>query len=632
MQKDKIIKNVLIWDSDAPFNLDSNQIILWRDHENINDLSNKIVSMPHLVEEMASNLRSSYLEWVYIFGKTKVAKKSIIEHLEIRPGLSYWWMASIAQKCNILNNSRINDAVKLIALEKLLSGSGHCNLILYSSNARLAECLSMYCDQNGWSYEWKQVKEKRKTTWFQRRNWHRNLPRTVRTLLSFSYYIGSRLFIISNFTRRRLPEGNISFFDIFAHLDKEGMKSGHFKSNYWGLLVDKLSLRDETVNWFHLFYKHKAIPSFYVADRLVGIFQKNVSKNQSHTLLDTLPSVNAIIKAWRDYLKLYQLKNLFLELKLQVLTNKSKLNLWPLHYDDWIESIAGPKALVECLRLATFEENIMRLPKQKIGFYICENQAWEMALIYAWKKYQNGTLVAVPHSTIRYWDLRYFYDPRIYLTENYNNIPLPNYYAVNGPVMKSLTISGGYPERKIIEVEALRFMYLELFKSSQQKFINSNTILICGDFLLETNNKIFDWLENLNSLNSINFIFKPHPAFDYKINMKLISKLNLEIDRRPLSELFQYTNIVITSAITSAAVDAYCSGKKVIQIASNSGLNVNALRGLPDTYLVRNQNELESIIKKRFKYDCENRKPYFRLDSKLSSWIDMIERNDFNNE
>jgi surface carbohydrate biosynthesis protein (TIGR04326 family) len=276
-----------------------------------------------------------------------------------------------------------------------------------------------------------------------------------------------------------------------------------------------------------------------------------------------------------------------------------------------------------------FEVLLDRLPKQKMGVYISENQPWEISLIYAWKKNQHGKLVAVPHTTVRYWDLRYFHDPISYFIKSNSSLPLADYIAVNGPLMHSLIIDGGYPKDRVVEVEALRFMHL----NSITKIIHScdaeDQILICGDFLTETNDKIFSWLEKImpSLPKRIRFIFKAHPAFPYAPNQKIISKLNLQIDERPLENILHDCNIIVASAITSAGVDAYCAGKRVLQIPSNLGLNVNPLRGMNEVRLVRNPFELLTEINSETQIVKNKISTYFYLDPQLIAWKKLIRDN-----
>ena len=59
--------------------------------------------------------------------------------------------------------------------------------------------------------------------------------------------------------------------------------------------------------------------------------------------------------------------------------------------------------------------------------YLQENQGWEFALIQVWEKAKSWELIGVPHSTIRYWDMRYYFDSRHYNDYDTKRIPRPKH-------------------------------------------------------------------------------------------------------------------------------------------------------------------------------------------------------------
>ena len=77
--------------------------------------------------------------------------------------------------------------------------------------------------------------------------------------------------------------------------------------------------------------------------------------------------------------------------------------------DDFKNSFFGKKLMSNLYLLNLIKTSFQRINKQKIGFYLQENMDWEFSLSWAWKRYGHGKLVGYPHSTIRFWDLRYFF-------------------------------------------------------------------------------------------------------------------------------------------------------------------------------------------------------------------------------
>jgi surface carbohydrate biosynthesis protein (TIGR04326 family) len=522
----------------------------------------------------------------------------------------------------------------LLALEKLLATKSIQGVTLHSPNARLSECLESYCKELGCDFQWQRLALS-EPVGASRRTIHSSLPPLTRAVISLGWFCVRRLPNAFHKSRQLARIGSISFFDVLVHLDKLALESGRFVSNYWGPLVDKLFSNKVSTNWFHHFYPHPAVPTFMAANRLVGNFRKNASGLELHGLIDVFPSVRTVLRAWRDYWRIRRTARAIEGFQSGVRPQGSGLNLWPLHNDEWTDSIFGPNALMECLRLGLFEALLAKLPHQTVGVYICENQPWELSLIHAWRNCGHGRLIAVPHSTFRYWDLRYFYDRRVYYSGKPSDMPLPDQYAVNGPVAKGISLAGGYPAGMIVEVEALRFMHLagSRLGHSGQSATNQNSVdgvkkvLICGDFLSSTNARIFDWLHHIEGElpRNARFFFKPHPAFPYKVSSEFAQRIGLRVSERPLGELLQECDVVITSAVTSAAVDSYCSGKQVIQISEGRGLNVNALRGLAGVHLAFSPGDLANFLQKNVDLNAVfTPVHYFRLDSSLRGWWDVL--------
>jgi len=628
---------ILVWDAEGVPDEGHGLTVLWRGFEYSGQGTpyvGQVLAISRLVEDWSDELRGRYLAWVHALGETLVQGRTVVEHFLIRPGLSYWWMASTAQKYSISAMSMIPDAIKLLALEKLLATESVQRIVLYSSNARLAECLESYCRDLGSYFEWQRPALSEALS-ASRKSAYGRLPSLARAVISFGWFCVSRLPAVFHKSRQQPGAGKISFFDILVHLDKRAIGSGRFRSNYWGELVDRLSDNNMSANWFHHFYPHPAVRTFTVANRLVERFRENASGAQFHGLIDVFPSVKATLRAWRDYWHLRRTVRVIDGFQSGVRPQESALNLWPLHKDEWAESISGPNALMECLRLGLLEVALAKLPHQPLGVYICENQPWEISLIHAWRNRGHGQLIAVPHSTLRYWDLRYFHDRRVYSPCKPGDMPVPDQYAVNGPIAKAMALEGGYPAEKIIEVEALRFMHLARSSSVGRSTTNKNPIdsvkkiLICGDFLATTNDRIFDWLQRMEGALPPNasFIFKPHPAFPYAVNQEFAKRIGLRVDERSLAKLLAECDIVITSAITSAAVDAYCTDKQVIQIPDGRGLNANPLRGLVGVRLAVTPTDLANALQENVDGNAVATKaPYFRLDISLQAWLDILTR------
>lgn len=617
---------LLVWDADGAPPLGDWTTVLWRQYASVKDPS--IISIAQLVEQKADELRVRYLAWIHDLGEARIDGRRVIDHLSLRPGFSYWWMSSLAQKFNASGASQIDNAIKALALEMLVVALQAKSIVLISGNHRLADCVQGMCLTKGLSYEWRPVKAS--AIKGNRHSLYRSLPHAWRAFIYLAWYVLKAIPLALQ-KRSAIPEhvGEVLFIDVLVHLDKRAISNGSFISNYWTALVEKLTEWRIKSSWLHIYYRHPAVSSPAKAQRLIQGFNKSSGESQFHTLIERSLNLRLLGKVLRDY---FTVRRSLADLRSigDVRPTGSDLNLWSLHSEEWRDSLCGKEAMINCLRLSLVEEAVSRFPSQRLGIYISENQPWEMALVYAWKAAGHGTLIGTPHTTVRFWDLRYHYDARSYLTGNDKGLPLPDILAVNGPAARESVLASGYPPERVTEVEALRFLHLLRSRSgniTRSSPRNELRILVCGDFLAETNRRILAWLEiAARSLpHDTIYVFKPHPA--YPLNSADNPVLKLEMSEAPLADLLADCDVVFTSNITSAAVDAYCAGISVIQMLDGNTFNMSPLRGLKDVVYVTNPMELAEAIRTAPQRERRVAEPYFYLDEALPRWRKLLSLN-----
>jgi surface carbohydrate biosynthesis protein (TIGR04326 family) len=613
-----------VWDVDESAIPGDWTTVLWRGSAGIDNTD--MLSISYLVEKNADELRARYLGWIYDLGQTLIGGKRIIDHLLLRPGLSFWWMTSLAQQFNISGTSRIDDAIKAIALEQLVVTRQTTKLVLTSANRRLSECLQSMCLAKNMHYEWRQVNcaPGRQSAF----TLYASLPHLMKAFI----YLGRQVIKAVPLLRSKritVPDQvlDVMFIDVLVHLDGRSLSKGVFGSNYWSALVGKLPEWNIKSNWVHLFFRHPAIPTPFAAQRHVDRFNVTAGFSQFHYLLERSLGGKVLWATLRYYFIIRRTSIRLREIS-SVSLNNSDLDLWPLHSDEWHDSIIGKEAMTHCLRVSLFEDAVGRFPRQRIGVYISENQPWEMALLSAWRASGHGAIVGVPHTTVRFWDLRYHHDPRIYLNDECNSgMPLPDLFAVNGPVALENMQSGGYPSVRLREVEALRFLHLDQAKT---RCVNSLpkrsvlSVLICGDFLADTSRQMLAWLETaaLSLPPDTVYVLKPHPAFP--VDERDYSSLNLNVSESAIADLLRECDVVFTSNITSAAVDAYCSGVPVVQMLNGKTFNMSPLREIKDVVYVTNPSELSEALIKAKSASSVAAEPFFCLNEDLPRWRNLL--------
>lgn len=621
----------LIWDSDDDPPTGNWVTILWGGFGKGN--YSDVISLPKLVEEQSDTLRMRYLSWIYDIGETCLKGKRLVDHLELRPSFSYWWMTLVAQKFNAFSSPYILEVIKLLAFEDaFLKKKKIDSILLVSNKKKMAQILKDYCTKANIGFTWNQAKkDNNRKSWI--KSFYRSLPFFIQASISLIRFAWQRRSNGGRYQVQKLSKSNaeITFADILVHLDEHGLLNDEFVSNYWTSLIDKLNKSNLLSIWLHSYYEHKVVNSIKLAKNIISRFNKRSGNKQCHILIDVNLSLSLVIKALKDYFGLVKSSFRLNKISRYFQIRGSRFDLWPLFKRDWNDSVRGQSAMVNCLRLNLFESILFRLPCQKLGVYIQENQPWEMALIYFWKVAGHGRLIGVPHTTVRYWDLRYFYDPRSYLRTRRNDLPMPDLVAVNGPVARKFYLQGGYPEKKLVKVEALR--YLHLLKIFQESIIPNKTgknnlhlrILVLGDIFPEVNEQLIRWLKIAAKYlpTEIRYTIKPHPVCEIK-NIDFKSG-QFCITNAPLSESLADCDIVLTSNATSAAVDAYCTGIPVISVLDGNAFNLSPLRGLDGVVFVTNPMEVVEALRDWHNYERVEVAPFFYLNKQLFRWKMLLD-------
>jgi surface carbohydrate biosynthesis protein (TIGR04326 family) len=383
-------------------------------------------------------------------------------------------------------------------------------------------------------------------------------------------------------------------------------------------------------NWLHLYTKDELMRTAGQAAKALNDINKSASKTQCHVSLDSFIGLNVILRTLRDFWSIFSIG-----MRVGVRVAHTPMpdylpNLWPLMRSDWKASMFGPSAMNNLLSLNLFEAALKLIPKQQTGVYLQENISWESGFIHAWRSEGHGHLIGTPHSTVRFWDLRYFFDKRCYRRTCHNGLPLPDRVTCNGPKMRDAFQECGYPVEDLVNVEALRYMHL----SQNQRNIGSiedkphevQHLLVLGDYISANIQFQMKLLEQAILLipHQLLITVKPHPMCP--INTCEFPRLRLEISREPISRLIAKCDVAYASAITSAAVDAYCAGVTIISVQDPGTLNLSPLRGCFGALFANTPEELASslISAASGELRSKDRETFFHVDSKLTNWRKIL--------
>jgi surface carbohydrate biosynthesis protein (TIGR04326 family) len=613
------LSTFLVWDAEDAAPRGDWTPVLWRSYGNGEKLT---YSIPRIVEEKADELRNCYLDWIYDIGELRIKGKRVVDHLELRAGFSYWWMTLIAEKSNAYKSPWITDALKMLALESLVADHSISKIIIASNNKPLIKTFQRWCSNNSLLFEMRLL-QKHKVSESRLKMIYHLFPHPVQAIISLIHHIYQRWPLKQGKETDSTKE--ITFVDYMIHLDQKALANGQYASNFWTGLVEALRQSGCKVNWLHHYIQHDKITSARQARDLIASFNRQEDSFQHHCFVDSTLNASLLLSVMHDYISLLRMNSRLISIKQSLYPRGSKIDFWPLFKKDWRNSMLGPNAIWNCLVLNLLERILWHLPKQKLGIYLQENQGWEMAFIRTWRAAGHGCLIGVPHSTVRYWDLRYFYNSRSYERTGENDLPIPDKVAINGPASSRAYCKGNYPEDQMVGVEALRYLHLANHENAHSKG-NKNLIriLILGDYLPAVTYGQMKLLVQAAPFlpPSTRYTVKPHPACP--VLPQEYPSLQLHMANEPLSKLLADCDVVFTSNITSAAVDAYCAGVPVVSVLEGTSLNLSPLRGMKGINFVTCPKELAEKLCNIQNYEGRMDKPYFCLDSRLPRWKKLL--------
>ena len=615
-----------IWDQQGEPSNNTGRILCWQSYCERGLIS----SVPRYLELHAERLRATYLGFIHDLGERQIAGKRVIDYLNLENGFSLWWMTQLAEK-SPFKSPRIYDCLRLLALEELLIEIHPSSVTLVGADETLAQAISKLCENLHMAFHTKLTIKPKKGSWLRRA--YDALPFSLRGLISVRH-------AISRWPLRRTRNsawfgGDNAMFmcSYFIHLDPNLCAQGKFYSRQWESLPKVISDLGLRTNWVQLFMLSAVVPDIATGLTWLRRFNDDSANQGRQAFLDEFLTLRLVLKALKNWLWLNRVSWTLRNIQSAFHVSKSAVWLWPLLRDDWYRSLIGPTAVANCLWLELFDASLGKMPRQQMGLYLCENQAWEKALLRAWRHHGHGKIIGVQHSTAPFWHLYYFDDPRSLIGNCDHVMPQPDFLAVNGAAARRAFENAGYPAERLVDVEALRYLSLLSLpaKSGRAAMINSRSpivrVLILGDMIPEAMNEflllVAEAVKNLSPL--FEFTFKPHPG--YAVNLSRYPGLMAKETTESLSNILDRYDSVIAANSTSASVDAFVAGLPVIINLSGNELNLSPLRGHPGVCFVSTPEELVNALRVQqggLAIARADREDFFFLDVGLPRWRSLL--------
>ena len=585
------------------------------------------------IEDNSKRLREKYTSQIHEIGEYQLNGKSIVEHLSDHRGYNLWWMSKISEKSQI-NSPQIVDCIKVLALEEILINNKIREVFICGSSKsdQLTETIERLCSNLNISCV-------NQTSNYQFNVRFKNYLRRLRPeVLSVSLWLFRYLKTYYSLRRRNKVnwfsgDQSIMFFSYFFALDVNKCMRGEFYSNQWSSLPKIFASKGVNINWIHHFMVFEGMNSTQTALGWIEKFNKNSKHQGMHAFFESHLSFFLILVFVKNYIislfKSFEIVNINQAFRVK----GSAVDLWPLLKSDWVKSLRGGTVARNLMFIELVDKAIRNLPYQKNGLYLQENQFWEMALINAWRVNGHGTLIGVPHATVNFWDMRYVNDKRAVSGDDQFAQPKPDLIALHGPAAKKHFIETGYPLSKTIEVEALRYLNIEVNEADKVIDPIKINILIVGDFKTSKTLEMISAVVIAAECNEdIILSFKPHPGSS--ISALMINNPSVRITTEPLDLLLPIFDIAIISGSTSAAVDVYYSGTDMIVYLGIDDLNLSPLRKFDDVTFTRSVESLKMQLSdyEKNKLEKSRTQNFFWTESALPRWKILINKLDYSSE
>ena len=592
--------------------------ILWNAFKRPSD-PNNVVSLPAFIEEHDKVVRERVLKYLVTIKNAEIKNKTTFQHLTLASGYSYWWSTLIALK-RWRNSGNIPFACKIVALEMLMELHNIRSINVESDEpelrSRILECIRRPEPSKILSYFLGLKSLMIDLGCF--------LFLLVRALGSFAHYL---------YETRKVPkiENQSSLSKQMLFIDfynaSEPTNQGHqvITSTYWGGLPQWLQ-NNSTVqpDWLHNFPEN--IDNRKIRTATNTLKNRSDENFGSHSLLLFKPTRETIIESTRSYFLL--IKKFWTLRAISKVKYEHSLgtNLWPLFKGEWRESLIGSTAIRHCLLIASVERFVRLMPKYEQIVYLMENQPWESPFIYSCTKHGQGRLFGVAHSTVRFWDLRYFQHQDEHSVNSEADHPSPHIIVVNGSEAKSLLQDNRWlTDNQIVVAEALRYGYLSTL--TRTRTIGKSDLphlVVLGDFLPSANTFLLTKLHESQKFTTTKFrmSLRSHPIC--KFNSDETRSFNDSITDVDLKTLLESADVVLTTANSSSAAESVSLGIPTILMVDPESLNYSPFRKTELAQFVTSAEEL-SLALIGFNDLVSSQIPdFFCLDDDYPRWRNLL--------
>lgn len=610
----------MLWDSpDSP---ESERCVIFWQRFLTQSAVDAHISLSEYVETHADELRSEVLEFVAGVGQSIIDGRSVIEQLRLSKTYSHYWSTQFYSKL-YTERANLHHAARLFALSDLLHQLRPEHLIVVTHDHRLIHAVQEIARTVSPS-----IRVEPDTTHTpgagitSGNRYKRKLPRGLLAMMTLVQAIWVRLRVGAVVQPGRVQAANLLIFSYWYRFEPPSPLDGTFKSQYWGSLPNHLRRFGRDAVWCHL------LPTRSFRLRLGSVRKSLSALNASgdtgtHILLDALLSFRVTATSIVDYIRLRRRAKPLVRNPWVFHHEKTGLGLAPLFAAEWDHSLRG----IEAMRACITRRIMLRISEHTIKIrdllYLYEGQPWEFALLAAFGPRPEVRVLGVAHSSVRFWDLRFYpAESEIGAMSDFSR-PRPNALLVNGSLARTSLEGAHYPTAELVDVEALMYEQLQPLAPRVRKHGCPVRLLVAPDFLGHAAQLQLDLLAQSLPLLELRVEVAIKPHWNNELT-NIPHGVKLLDGKKSLSRYLQDADVLYVSNITSASLDAISLGIPVLQCLDPGQFNLSPLRGHALILPVRSASDLARGIQQLAVMPAIPDSTLLTCDTDLPRWGSLL--------
>lgn len=562
-----------------------------------------VVPSARLADGETNLLRTNLLPWLAGIAERRVDGTALKDYLSL-PGLSLsaWWLGLIAER-NTLKTSAFLRFAQVRAIASLLAGGGYDRCLIAVEEAPASAAIVACCQDAGVAARTIQPRSGQ--------SFAVRLKRRLREggLLAhqLSGFLAWLMLCRRVWRARRIlgppvsqmrESGSLLFVSYFPSYDQAAARRGEFRNKYALPLQDLLRSCGRPIQWL-LMYADLNGASYRDAVEAARHF---ASGGEPVVMIDQFGN-------WRDC---WRVLGLFLRLGGRIERAYAQVGglaasplpaaVEPLWRNLWYEALGDREMVYGLYYAIVFRRATAVLAEKSTAcLYFCEMQAWEKALCRACSELEPPLrTIGFQHSSTpaNFWP--YLIQPMEAVHHgNRTDIPLPDILAVGGKV-------AGYPlvalASRLVEVEAIRYLYLARRPSTAASKSTKPTLLVAGSI---------DRTESLALLHlllamgpppaSMRMLLKGHPSMPFAPLLAELTGNNdlpagFELSDDDLYSALDHSWAALVSAST-VALEALAYGCRILLPLFPDAMQMNPVADFPDRCeIIATPDELRTAL------------------------------------